>query len=155
MNMKSKSPLKMLLVASATCFALIPLQGLAVEESQATPPAETPSVEASQVTPTETPSKEEKLLEFEFLQFARGGLLTCLHPTADSKDAESYYVEQPIVEGDIAKSTIKTSYSGWMFSNEYTAVIRVNNEKKINVTILNDTNRTGRRECKYEKGWEY
>ena len=92
---------------------------------------------------------------FDFLEFAARSILICAHPTANPEDAESFFIEEPVADGKMERAKVKVGYKGWFFSNEMTMNIWVREDKKVRIEILDDTNRTGTRDCKYEKGFHH
>jgi hypothetical protein len=92
---------------------------------------------------------------FDFLEFASRSVLICAHPTANPDKAEAFYIDEPKAEGEKEKAKVKVGYQGWIFSNEMTMNIWVDKEKRAHIEILSDTNRTGIRDCKYERGYHY
>ena len=93
----------------------------------------------------------------DFLEFTRGDLLNCIHPTVSAQAARIEYAKEPVIEGEMTRSRVRVFYKGWFQDNSMLVEIenrRCGGINEVRAEVLEDSG-TGRYPlCRFLEGWQ-
>lgn len=93
----------------------------------------------------------------DFLEFTRGDLLNCIHPTVNAKAARIEFSKEPVTEGETTLARVRVFYKGWIQDNSMLIEIehrRCGSINEVRARVLEDSG-TGRYPlCRYLEGWQ-
>ena len=93
----------------------------------------------------------------DYVEFAKSGLLECIHPTVSLDTARGEMDKEPQTQGDITTARVRIFYKGWI--NDNSMLVEIKNRKcgsinEVRAEVLEDSGTGKSPVCKYLDGWQ-